>query len=129
MAADVLSEFRISQARKQPPEMIPNRTGVLQAGSKIVDLCELAKQLRCRQCSSLLDLNNVMYESAIGFACHLTVLCFCGQFNDIYTSKVVRYDNGKPVLDNNVKILERIGKFKLSVITVIVCEKKELNGA
>ena len=88
----------------------PTKTGCFQAGSKIVDLFELAKQMYCKECTRLLNLNNVLVETSIGFSSQLAILCVCGNTNAVYTSKCVGFDDGFPRLRSNVNVLSTIGK-------------------
>ncbi|XP_070202265.1 zinc finger protein 510-like isoform X2 [Littorina saxatilis] len=71
-------------------------------GIRLVDLAELAKQLRCNRCSTLLDLNNTQDESRVGFASVLSVRCLCGELNDVRTGKIQESDS--VVFEINMKV-------------------------
>ncbi|KAL8617755.1 hypothetical protein ACOMHN_054751 [Nucella lapillus] len=74
-------------------------------GRRIVDLQELAKQLHCKQCSSLLDLQRTERETRYGFASVLYIHCSCGLMNDVHTSKVQQNEDSQksstPVFEIN----------------------------
>ena len=54
-------------------------------GRRIVDLAELAKNLYCKQCRAVLDLNHTEKEARVGLASVLYVVCHCGVTNDVHT--------------------------------------------
>ncbi|KAL8596209.1 hypothetical protein ACOMHN_021249 [Nucella lapillus] len=73
-------------------------------GLRLVDLHELAKQMHCKTCSSLLDLINTKNETRWGLASVLSVLCCCCQtLNDIYTGKMNEIAEGKTEFEVNMK--------------------------
>lgn len=71
-------------------------------GLRIVDLGQLARQMHCTQCSSLLDLNCIEKEEQFGLASILYILCRCGTVNDIYSGKNEMTDNGR-LFEINIK--------------------------
>ena len=74
------------------------------SGYRIVDLCEFAKQMRCKKCSSLLDLNNTQNETRFGLASVLSVLCYdCRTLNDVCTGKAQRTREGEAMFEINMK--------------------------
>lgn len=72
-------------------------------GFRIVDLNELAKQMRCKRCASLLDLNDTQNETRFGLASVLSVECSCGTLNDVCTGKIQRMNEGKAMFEVNIK--------------------------
>lgn len=55
-------------------------------GRRIVDLGELAGQLHCKQCCSLLDLNQTKREMRQGISSILYIVCLtCGITNEVQT--------------------------------------------
>lgn len=72
-------------------------------GFRIVDLNELAKQMHCKQCASLLDLNDTRNETRFGLASVLSVECSCGTLNDVCTAKIQKMNEGKAVFEVNIK--------------------------
>ncbi|KAK7490994.1 hypothetical protein BaRGS_00017690 [Batillaria attramentaria] len=72
-------------------------------GRRIVDLNELAKQMRCKQCASLLDLNRTVRESRYGLASVLFIVCQCGVLNDVHTGRKQDTDSGRPMYEVNIK--------------------------
>ncbi|XP_076457626.1 uncharacterized protein LOC143291581 [Babylonia areolata] len=75
-------------------------------GRRIVDLCELSRQLLCKKCTSLLDLRRTEREARYGLASVLYILCNCGMVNDVHTgSKQHRGPNNvpEPVYEVNTK--------------------------
>ena len=50
-----------------------------------MDLAELAKNLYCKQCRAVLDLNHTEKEARVGLASVLYVACHCGVTNDVHT--------------------------------------------
>lgn len=64
-------------------------------GYRIVDLCELARQMNCKICNSLLDLKQTQAEIRTGLASILYIACQCGVINHIRTSKRQLDDTGR----------------------------------
>ena len=76
-------------------------------GRRIVDLYELSKQLHCKQCSSVLDLQRTERETRFGLASVLYVLCNCGMINDVHTGRLQHDGEQKnpsaPMYEVNIK--------------------------
>ena len=58
-----------------------------------MDLAELAKNLYCKQCRAVLDLNHTEKETRVGLASVLYVACHCGVTNDVHTGAKQRRDH------------------------------------
>ncbi|KAK7106751.1 uncharacterized protein [Littorina saxatilis] len=58
-------------------------------GLRIVDLGELARQMYCTDCSSILDLNSTESEVEVGLASVLKILCQCGRDNHVRTGTLI----------------------------------------
>jgi hypothetical protein len=74
-------------------------------GRRIVDLYELAKQLQCKECCSLLDLRRTEREARYGLASVLYILCNCGVMNDVHTAKTQGSpeNSATPMYEINIK--------------------------
>ena len=72
-------------------------------GRRIVDLEELARQMHCKHCKSLLDLNLTIKESRYGLASVLFIVCQCGVVNDVHTARRQEGDGGRAMYEVNVK--------------------------
>ncbi|XP_076438391.1 uncharacterized protein LOC143277453 [Babylonia areolata] len=78
-------------------------------GRRIVDLQELAKQLHCKKCGSLLDLQRTEREARYGLASVLYIHCNCGLLNDVHTGRIqngeekVWKSSPTPVFEVNIK--------------------------
>ncbi|KAL8582644.1 hypothetical protein ACOMHN_028709 [Nucella lapillus] len=74
-------------------------------GRRIVDLCELSRQMLCKQCSSLLDLRRTEKETRFGLASVLFIVCNCGVVNEVHTGKLLYGEqrNPGPVYEVNTK--------------------------
>lgn len=73
-------------------------------GLRIVDLSEVAKQMQCKECSSLLDLKSTQSEDRIGLASILFISCQCGVLNDVHTSGYVKTEMGTVVYTLNTQL-------------------------
>ena len=73
-------------------------------GLRIVDFAELAKQLHCHKCSSVLDLNHIQREERYGLASVLFISCHCGAWSDVHTSGRVN-SKGTTVYSHNRLLL------------------------
>ena len=72
-------------------------------GYRVVDLYALAKQMYCKQCRSILDLNGTKEEEKIGFASVLTIVCSCGARNAVHTAVRCNTDSGDAAYAINLK--------------------------
>ena len=90
-------------------------------GFRVVDLCELAKQMYCKQCRSILDLNRTGEERHVGFASMLTIACLCGADNSVHTAQRQRANSGETVYAINVKAA--IGNVTFTVIIQLFKER------
>ncbi|XP_070203678.1 RNA-binding protein 33-like [Littorina saxatilis] len=72
-------------------------------GRRIVSLQELAKQMRCKHCKALLDLNQIIKETRFGLASILYIMCQCGLLNDVHTGKRQEGDGSRHLFEVNIK--------------------------
>ena len=73
-------------------------------GRRIVDLQELARQMRCKHCKALLDLNLTIKETRFGLASVLYIMCQCGVLNDVHTGRKQESEGGgRPMYEVNIK--------------------------
>ena len=73
-------------------------------GLRIVDLSEVAKQMQCKECSSLLDLKSTRREDRMGLASILFISCRCGVLNEVHTSGYVKTEMGRVVYSLNAQL-------------------------
>ena len=60
---------------------------------RIVNLKELARNMKCRECKRVLDLGEVSKERLIGCHSVLTILCdSCNIFTQVNTAKIIKND-------------------------------------
>lgn len=79
-------------------------------GLRIVDLGELARQMYCKECTSVLDLNRTESEDQFGLASVLKVVCQCGVANHVRTGRLVQEERHDEVLSYDVNVKASIGK-------------------
>lgn len=78
-------------------------------GRRIVELSELAKQMYCKDCGCVLDLNLTEGETRVGLASVLIVHCRpCGSKNEVHTCSKKDLSEGRPVYNININIV--VGK-------------------
>lgn len=76
-------------------------------GLRIVDLYEIAQQMHCKQCGSVLDLNRIENETNFGLASLLQISCCCGFVNRVHTGKRQKIHTGDedvPIYEINCKL-------------------------
>lgn len=81
-------------------------------GLRIVDLGELARQMYCKECSSVLDLNRTESEGLFGLASVLNVVCLCGIVNGVRTCRMVQQGRHDAVFSYDVNDKASIGRPK-----------------
>ena len=81
-------------------------------GLRIVDLGELARQMYCKECSSVLDLNRTEGEEQFGLASVLEVVCLCGVVNRVRTGRLVQQERHDEVPSYDINVKASIGKTK-----------------
>ena len=65
-------------------------------GQRVVDLCELGKNLRCSKCKSVLDLENIVAEKKCGLHSILSIVCNeCNITSAVHTGKIRKSDDGQ----------------------------------
>lgn len=89
-------------------------------GLRIVDMCELARQMYCKKCLSLLDLNSTKKETRIGLASVLFITCGCGVVNEVHSSKKLQWEGKQGHIEAyqiNVSLLKsKLYHFFLQII-------------
>ena len=74
-------------------------------GPRIVDITELAKNLKCCNCKRTLDLENIISDDRAGLHSRLTVVCKdCQTQTKVPTGRVVKIE-GKSYAENNLGLI------------------------
>ncbi|XP_046746391.1 uncharacterized protein LOC124411343 [Diprion similis] len=70
---------------------------------RIVDLCELGRNLKCKKCKNVFDLENIVAEKHVGLHSVLSIVCReCDVTNAVHTGKINKSGNGEQYAESNV---------------------------
>ncbi|XP_043284646.1 uncharacterized protein [Venturia canescens] len=84
-------------------DAITSKTTNITSGRRIVELDELAKNLKCCQCSQVLSLENIVNEKRMGLRSILTVRCqSCSSMTAVSTGKTHRVHEKNEHLHSDV---------------------------